>query len=64
LHKIRRKDRNFPIFFGRTTKIGLILAVRVNEGLGMFLLTKCVTGQQCLTVTNTPAWFTTTLLQV
>ncbi len=33
LHKIRQKDRNFPIFFGRTTKIGPILAVRVNEGL-------------------------------
>ncbi len=33
LHKIGRKDRNFPIFFGRTTKIGLILAVHVNEGL-------------------------------
>ncbi len=33
LHKIGRKDRSFPIFFGRTTKIGPILAVRVNEGL-------------------------------
>ncbi len=38
LHKIGRKDRNFPIFFGRTTKIGLILAVRVNEGLKDILL--------------------------
>jgi hypothetical protein len=33
LHKIGQKDRNFPIFFGRTTKIRPILAVRVNEGL-------------------------------
>jgi hypothetical protein len=33
LHKIGRKDKNFPIFFGRTTKIGPILAVRVNKWL-------------------------------
>jgi hypothetical protein len=30
--KIGWKDRNFPILFGRTTKIRPILAVRVNEG--------------------------------
>ena len=37
LHKIRQKDRNFPIFFGRTTRIGPILAVRVNEGVSSLL---------------------------